>query len=61
MLELDVSKLIKKDGVRNDTSKLDTLYLENTHQSAYTAHGHENFENFQRSPGMNMKDFISKT
>ena len=60
MLELDVLKLTDKDGVKNVISKLDTLYLEDTYQSAYPAY--ENFEHFQRSPGMHiiMKEFINE-
>ena len=58
MLELDVSKLTDKDGVKNVMSKLDTVYLEDTNQSAYAAY--ENFEYFQRSPEMNMKGFINE-
>ena len=58
MLELDVSKLTDKNGVKNVISKLDTLYLEDTNQSAYTVY--ENCEHFQRSPEMNMKDFINE-
>ena len=45
VLELDVSKLTDKDGVKNVISKLDTLYLENKTQSAYAAY--ENFKHFQ--------------
>ena len=56
VLELDVSKLTDKDGVKNVfVSKLDTLYLEDKNHSAYAA-----YENFERSPEMNMKDFINK-
>ena len=58
VLELDVSKLTDKDGVKNVVSKLDTFYLEDTNQSAYAVY--ENFEHFQRSPEMNMKDFINE-
>ena len=53
-----MSKLTDKDGVKNVISKLDTLYLKDTNQSAYAAY--ENFEHFQLSPGMNMKDFINE-
>ena len=55
VLESDVSKSTDKDGVKNVISKLGTLYLENTNQSAYAA-----YEHFQRSPEMNMKDFINE-
>ena len=58
VLRSDVSKLTDKDGVKNVISKLDTLYLEDTNQSAYAAY--ENFEHFQQSPEMNMKDFINE-
>ena len=58
MLELDVSKLTDKDGVKNVISNLATLYLEDTNQSANAAY--DNSEHFQRSPEMNMKDFISE-
>ena len=34
VVELDVSKLTDKDGVKNVISKLDALYLEDTHQSS---------------------------
>ena len=37
---------------------MDTLYLEDTNQSAYAAY--ENCEHFQRSPEINTKDFINK-
>ena len=39
-------------------SKLGTLYLEDTNQLAHAAY--KNFEHFQRSPGVNMKDFVNK-
>ena len=58
VLRSDVSKLTDKDGVKNVISKLDTLYLEDTNQAAYAAY--ENFEHFQQSPEMNMKDFINE-
>ena len=57
MLELDVSGLTDKDGVKNVISKLDTPFLEHTNKSAYAAN--ENFEHVQGSSGMNMKDFIN--
>ena len=58
MLELNVSKLTDKDGVKNVISKLDKRLGGYQSITAYAAY--ENFEHFQQSPEMNMKDFINK-
>ena len=56
VLELPVADIKGSDGVKNITTKLDTLYKKDEAQLGYEAY--DNFEKFQRSPSMSMKDFI---
>ena len=56
ILELNISDIVKEDGVKIIIDKLDKLYLKDKAQSAYEAY--DRFEKFQRSSGMNIKDFI---
>ena len=55
-LELEVKNISGKEGVKNITTKLDTLYKKDIAQVAYEAY--DKFERFQRPADMSMKDFV---
>ena len=52
-MELDVTKISGKNGIKNITEKLDTLYKKDRAKVTFDA-----FERFQRPQEMAMKDFI---
>ena len=56
VLELNTEVLNSEDGIKKLYEKLDTLFLEDVNQSAFRAY--EKFENYQRSPGTSLEDFL---
>ena len=57
-MELDIEKLNDDSGVDNVLKRLDKLLLQGSNQSAYMAY--DKFEKFQRSPDMDIKEYINQ-
>ena len=58
VLELDVSKISAKDGVKTIIEKLDSLYLKDKTQSAFEAY--DSFEKFRRPSEMTINEYINQ-
>ena len=58
VLELDIEKLNDDSGVDNVLKRLDKLFLQDSNQPAYMAY--DKFEKFQRSPDMDIKEYINQ-
>ena len=58
VLELDIEKLNDDSGVDNVLKRLDKLFPQDSNQSAYMAY--DKFEKFQRSPDMDIKEYINQ-
>lgn len=56
ILEMELEVLSSDDGVKELVKKLDSLYLKDSHHSAYEAY--EKFEKFCRPSSMTMNDYI---
>ena len=58
-MELDIDNRKGENGVQLILQRLDTLYLEDTIQTADLAY--QTFETFQRPENMTMKDYLVKS
>ena len=56
VLEVDIAQLNHKDGVKNLTAKLDSLFLKDRTQQAYEAY--DLFEKFRRPASMTLSDYV---
>ena len=56
VFELDIAAFNSKDGMEKVYEKLDTLFLEDTNQSAFLAY--ETFEGYRRQPDTSIEDFL---
>ena len=56
VLEMDVTTLNADDGMEKLYQKLDTLFLEDSNQSAFSAY--EAFEQYQRTSEMSINDYL---
>ena len=58
VLEFDIEKLNNDSGVDNVLKRLDKLFLQDSNQSSYMAY--DKFEKLQRSPDMDIKEYINQ-
>ena len=58
VLEFDIKELNNDSGVDSVLKRLDKLFLQDSNQSAYKAY--DKFEKLQRSPDMDIKEYINQ-
>ena len=56
-MEIEIKDLTDDKGGKKLIEKLDSLYLEDIHQSAYAAY--ESFEMYRRPKDMNLKEILN--